>query len=336
MVNIPNSVPTSAQLRAVISTQTEIAKLGLNLNGVMTLVAEQAQVITGSSGAAVELVEGDDMVYRAVAGIASNLLGLRLDKNKSLSGLCVIQAQSLYCEDIETDPRVDKEASRRVGIRSMVVVPLIHHGEPVGALKVFKPEVSAFTAGDMQILDLMSELIAASMFHAAKYGADELYRQATLDNLTGLANRALFFDRLHQDLAKAKRENHKLGVLMLDMDGLKPINDTYGHRAGDGAIKEIATRISGETREVDTVARLGGDEFSVVLPSVGSCQFALATAARIADRCGQPFTFEDRSLKVGASIGLAIYPDDGEQPDELIEYADQLMYQTKREKKSAV
>ncbi len=301
----------------------------------MTLVAEQAQAITGSSGAVVELAEGDEMVYRAVAGVASNLLGMRLDKNSSLSGLCVIQAQTLYCEDIETDPRVNKEASRKVGIGSMVVVPLIHNDEPVGALKVFKPEAHGFQSGDMQVLDMMSELIAASMFHAAKYGTDELYRQATRDSLTGLANRALFFDCLRQDLAKAKRENHKLGVLMLDMDGLKPINDTFGHRAGDGAIKEIATRISVETREVDTVARLGGDEFAVVLPAVGDRQYAQVAVQRITERCGLPFVFEDRSLKVGASIGLAIFPDDGEQPDELIEHADQLMYQTKRKKKSS-
>ncbi len=336
MTNFSHSEPTFEQLRAVISTQTEIAKLGLDLTGVMTLVAEHAQLVTGAMGAVVELAEGEDMVYRAVAGMAANMLGTRLDKKTSLSGLCVIQNQTLYSEDIEVDSRVNKDASRKVGIRSMVVVPLIHNGDPVGALKVFKPQVSGFKAGDIQVLDMMSELIAASMFHAAKYGADELYRQATRDNLTGLANRALFFDCLRQDLAKAKRDNDRLGLLMLDMDGLKPINDTYGHRAGDGAIKEIATRISVETREIDTVARLGGDEFAIVLPSVGNHQSAQVAVQRIMERCGLPFVYENQSLKIGASVGLAIYPDHGEQPDELIEYADQAMYQIKRQRKSVV
>jgi diguanylate cyclase (GGDEF)-like protein len=329
----PDTEPSSAQLLAVINAQTEVAKLGLDLNGVMALVAERSQVITRATGAIIELVEGDEMVYRAVAGVASRLLGLRLARNTSLSGLCVASATTLRCDDSETDARVDREACRRVGLRSMIVVPLFHNGAAVGVLKVCSPLPSAFGEGDVQILGLMSELIAASMFHAARYGTDELYRRATRDNLTGLANRAFFYDRLRHSLSAAKREGRRVGVLMLDMDGLKPINDTHGHRAGDAAIMEIASRVSADVREVDTVARLGGDEFAVILSTVEDSDGALAAGLRITARCARPFTFENRPLKIGASLGVAIYPEDGEEPDELVEKADQSMYVAKRRKK---
>lgn len=330
-----NPEPPARQLMAVIQTQTEIAKLGLDLHGVMTLVAERALAVTGATGAVVELAEGDHMVYRAVAGIASGMLGLRLSRQTSLSGLCVETATTLRCDDSEYDPRVDREACRKVGLRSMIVVPLIHHGEAVGALKVFSPMPSAFGPAEIQLLSLMSELIAAAMYHAARFGTDELFRRATRDSLTGLANRALFLDHLRHGIVKAKREGRSLGVVMLDMDGLKPINDQHGHRAGDAAIKEMADRIATEVRQSDTAARLGGDEFAVVLASVENRENALQVVGRITEACRRPFAFEGQLLPIGASCGVAIFPDDGEQPDALMEKADQAMYAVKRNRKGS-
>ncbi|MDM1756587.1 MULTISPECIES: sensor domain-containing diguanylate cyclase [Acinetobacter] len=326
--------PTQKQLMAVIQTQTAIAKLGLDLNAVMTLVAEQAQLMTQAKGAVVELAEEGEMVYRAVSGGAAHLLGLRLSQENSLSGLCVIQNKILYCEDSELDARVDKVACRKVGLRSMAVVPLIHCGDAIGVLKIYAEKVSAFKEGDLQLLTLMSELIAAAMYHATRFGAQELYKLATQDQLTGLANRALFLDCLRQGLLTAKQNNKKLGVLMIDMDGLKHINDEYGHRLGDIALKEIADRIKKSIRHDDLVARLGGDEFAVILSSVENQALAKTAMNRISEACGLPFVFENIDLKIGASLGLAIFPKDAQSIDQLIECADLNMYEDKRERKS--
>jgi diguanylate cyclase (GGDEF)-like protein len=326
--------PTPAQLLEIIRTQTEIAKLGLDLGGVMALVAERAQHLTNAAGAVVELASGEEMVYSAATGIAEKQLGLRLNRSTSLSGLCVATGSALRCDDCETDSRVDRDACRRVGLRSMIVVPLVHNGAAVGVLKVLSTVPASFGDRDRRVLELMSELIGAAMFHAVRYEADELFHRATHDGLTGLANRALFWDRLHHALAQAGREWRRVGVLILDMDGLKPLNDQHGHRAGDAALRELAARISEGARRSDTVARLGGDEFGLILSPVEDRAAAQLAAARVADRLAGSFSFEGKEFSLSASIGLAMFPDDGESADALVERADQVMYAAKREKKS--
>jgi diguanylate cyclase (GGDEF)-like protein len=325
---------TSDRLLGVIRTQTDIVRLGLDLGGVITLVSERAMNLTGAAGAVVELAEGQEMVYRAAAGNLEKQLGLRLARGGSLSGLCIESRCALVCEDSETDSRVNREACRRVGLRSMVVVPLKHQEELVGVLKVASPQAGFFGTGEVELLELMSGLIAAAMFHAARYGADELFYRATHDALTGLANRALFFDRLRNGLEQAQRDASRIGILNVDMDGLKPINDQFGHRAGDAALKEMGARMRAEVAESDTVARVGGDEFGLILPRVGDQAAMASRAGRFASRIGGPFCFEQHSMTLGASVGYALFPDDGEQIDVLIEKADHAMYEAKRGRKA--
>lgn len=322
-----------ATLLEVIRTQTAIAKFGLDLGGVMAFVAERVQALTGANGAMIELAEDDDMVYRAVSGMAGGLLGLRLKRQGSLSGACVAEGRILRCDDSETDPRVDRNACRKVGLRSMVCAPLAHNDTPVGVLKIASPVPGAFSERDIRVLELMCDLIAAAMFHAVAHETSELYHRATHDALTGLANRALFYDRLRQGLELACRRSSLIGILNLDMDGLKAINDRYGHRAGDAAIRETATRIRRALRQSDTAARLGGDEFGVILYDVQNRDSAATSAERITAEIRQPFAFEDRPLSLDASVGVAVFPDDGKEMDALIEKADQSMYTIKRSRK---
>ncbi|MBF2097805.1 MAG: GGDEF domain-containing protein [Gloeomargaritaceae cyanobacterium C42_A2020_066] len=149
-----------------------------------------------------------------------------------------------------------------------------------------------------------------------------------------MANRALFYDRRRHGLAQAAREHEWLAVIMLDMDGLKPINDTYGHRAGDAAIQATAGRLATVARHSDTVARLGGDEFALILAPLETQADAEVVAQRLRAVCNQPVAFEGQVLPTGVSLGIAIYPEDGLDPGGLVDKADQAMYATNRQRKA--
>ena len=317
-------------LMEIIRMQTEIAKLGLDLPGVVTAVVDRIPSFTNAEGAIVEYTEGDEMVYRGASGFTRPLLGMRVKREASLSGLCVQLGQILRSDDTLIDQRVDPGPCERVGIRSMVVAPLKHDGSIVGVLKIVSSQTHAFTARDVRVVDLMSELIAAAMYHAARNETNALYQQATHDSLTGLANRAVFFDRLQHRISPGRRQGAPLGILLIDLDGLKKINDNYGHRAGDAAIRETALRISRIPRKSDIVARLGGDEFGVILAEIENRENLDAIVRRIAEETDQPFRFESRTLHLTASIGSAQFPDDGRDIDSLLETADRSMYQMKR------
>lgn len=162
----------------------------------------------------------------------------------------------------------------------------------------------------------------------------EIHRLAYYDGLTGLPNRRTFLDRLHQALAFANREGHQVGLLFLDLDNFKDINDCQGHDFGDKLIREVAGRLSIDMRESDTLARLGGDEFVVVLTSVNSQECAAFASRRILSLFARPFAIDGRKIYSSASIGIALYPDDGQDAETLFKCADTAMYHAKNEGKS--
>ncbi|CAM3978671.1 sensor domain-containing diguanylate cyclase [Roseateles saccharophilus] len=330
-------MPSREKLLEVIAMQTEVAGLGidLDLGRLLDLVAKRTVGLMEADGAALELAEGDEMVYRATAGMAEGSLGLRLKRGTSLSGLCVAQGQALRCDDALTDPRADHAACERLGLRSMVVAPLRHHGVTVGVLKAMLRRPAHFDDKHVALLGLVSELVAAAMYFATRYAPGELFHKATHDSLTDLPNRALFLDRLHASLAQAVRDHQPLAVLMLDMNGLKPINDRHGHRAGDAALREFARRLSAGVRESDTPARLGGDEFGVLLRPVAADGGLQATMQRLAHELDGSFDFNGHELPLSVSMGAASFPEDGADVAGLIELADQRMYRQKRSLKHA-
>jgi diguanylate cyclase (GGDEF)-like protein len=306
--------------------QTEIAKLGLDLGGVINVVVNSLPSLTNAGGAIVEYADGEEMVCRGASGFGSTLLGSRLQRGQSLSGLCVNRGTILKSEDTESDKRVDLELCNIVGIRSMVVVPLSHESINVGTLKIISKESNAFTDKDVYTVELMSELIAAAMYHAAKNETSELYVQATHDVLTGVANRALFLERAKQRLSQGRRHCQQVGILVIDMDELKAINDRWGHNIGDAAIKETARRISRVPRDSDLIARLGGDEFGVMLEGIKDRPSCNDIALRISKEICRPFVPDHFEVPLSASIGISLFPDDGMDIDALLEKADQAMY----------
>jgi len=161
---------------------------------------------------------------------------------------------------------------------------------------------------------------------------EHIQRLATYDNLTGLPNRMLFYDRLRQAIHLAGRHRHELSLLYLDLDKFKAVNDTLGHDAGDEVLKSAANRIEQQVRESDTVARIGGDEFAVILPRIASPQDAATVAKKIIGALMTAFEIsgeKHETANIGASIGIATFPADGPDMDALLKVADSAMYRAK-------
>ena len=311
---------SAEQLRAIIRTQTEIAASDLEPEAIMQLIADRARELTGASSGVIELAEGEEMVYAVTSGEATPYLGTRLQLRASLSGRCVLEGQVLRSDNTAEDPRVDAEACRRVNAASMLCVPLAHREETVGVLKVYSPLTHHFDDGDVETLELLSELIAAHISHANLYEAESL--RSRRDRLTGLPNRRAFDERLGVELARAQRYDRPLSLCLLDLDGFKGINDRLGHPAGDEVLRAVA-RILQASRLADDCFRIGGDEFAILMPETPA-EAARTAAGRIAA------DIRDADLgdgELGASFGIVGSVDRDESA--LVEAADKDLLEAK-------
>jgi len=196
-------------------------------------------------------------------------------------------------------------------------------------LRVFLLGGGAFT-----LIAIGAWFLALAIVRRREY-QKRLMTMAHYDSLTGLPNRTLFFDRLRFVHHNAVRYGRSYGLLYIDLDGFKDINDSLGHDAGDAVLREVASRIESSIRESDTVARLGGDELAVLLSQVVDIVAALALGDKLIDRIKGPITLDQGTAHVGASIGAALYPNHGTTSDRVLACADQAMYVAKSRGKGA-
>lgn len=160
---------------------------------------------------------------------------------------------------------------------------------------------------------------------------EKMRHLANHDALTDLPNRVLLGDRLQHAILQAQREREQLSMIYLDIDHFKDVNDTLGHGAGDELIKAVASTLCASVRETDTVCRLGGDEFAILLPDVGSKEMAGRLAEKVFSSVSRVYQIADKQLSIQVSMGVAMFPQDGEDADELLKHADTAMYQAKQQ-----
>ncbi|MDZ4727988.1 MAG: sensor domain-containing diguanylate cyclase [Leptospira sp.] len=333
------SIPSDkSPIEQVLKIQTELTTAKPDVPLLLDLIAMHAKEITQSQSSVFELVEDGDLVYRAVCGAAKNLIGIRLPIANSFSGLSLQKKEILICKDSEIDERVNREACRLVGLRSMVVVPLYFETEILGVLKVFSSQPNFYSTETSNILKLLSGTMAALLFNAFRWAEREKSFQsmaylASHDALTGIYNRSAFYDHLRRGLSRIQTEKLTLSLAIIDLDGLKSVNDTYGHRAGDFFISRFASRFGKYIHDQDIFARLGGDEFALI--TISSDSFEAITnfildALRLTEG---KINFETTELFLKASIGISFFPIDGIDPESLVAIADSRMYENKRENK---
>jgi len=227
------------------------------------------------------------------------------------------------------------------GARSGAALPLLIRGESVGVLLFMSAELNTFTP---EFVELLQRLAANVSFALENFDRAEEKRRAeerikhlgTHDGLTDLPNRGMFSQLLGYAIKSAHRYQRHCAILFVDLDRFKIINDSLGHAAGDTLLIEVAARLSSGVRESDMVARLGGDEFVVLLNEIAGAEQATEVAHQLLSLICRPVELNGHECRVTASIGIAVFPNDGIDEDTLMKHADSAMYQAKQEGKNGV
>ncbi|AQT68415.1 Stalked cell differentiation-controlling protein [Anaerohalosphaera lusitana] len=230
--------------------------------------------------------------------------------------------------------KISRAFSKNYNTKSCIIAPLICQNRVVGVLNLSdKADGGTFGRADVAAIELFRQLIGASIGNVKLF--EKSQRLAQTDGLTGMYNHRTFYETLEAELRRAERYGGQISIIMADIDNLKPINDNYGHRAGDLAISQIARRIRACIRQIDIPARYGGDEFAVILPNT-----TLSDAERVANRIvsmvkGTPMYWEQNEIPLSISVGVGQY-NSRSAPGDVTKATDQAMYAAKQAGKGTV
>jgi diguanylate cyclase (GGDEF)-like protein len=286
---------------------------------------------------AVLLVKGGSLFHAAGRRLPDGYIqatdGTPIESSGGLAAASVRGGEPVSVGDIDTDLAWrSKEATALAhGLRAGWAVPIAAGGGPaLGVFVTYYREPRTPTPDDLRLAGTASQLAAIAI--EQRSFTEKLTHQAQHDALTGLPNRVLFEDRLQQALALAKRDGEEVvGLLIADLNNFKRINDTLGHAMGDKLLKFVAERLASRVRESDTLARMGGDEFAVVLTSLKDPRDAATIAQNLLDVMNSAFDVEGHRLFLSGSMGISLYPQDGQEAAVLIRNADAAMYRAKVE-----
>ncbi len=292
---------------------------------VETALAQERQLLRTVVDAIPERIYVKDAEGRFILQNAANLKVRGLSRNEDIVGKTVFdlfppdQARRIHEEDREViqsgEPLIDREARTHFG-----------NGENGGETRWHLTSKVPLKDSAGRVYGLVG---VNRDITERKQTSERLAQLAHYDNVTGLPNRVLLHDRLGQAIAQARRNNWTVGVLFLDLDRFKLVNDTLGHTAGDRLLKQVAERLTRALRPSDTVGRLSGDEFAAILSDLATPQSAGLVAQKLIDLLKAPFDLDGNEVFVTASIGITLYPADGDSIETLIRDADAAMYSAK-------
>ena len=315
----------------------------LDLDELLKDIVSRAATLLKTNHGWIYLVNNNqtEIVLRLGIGLFKDVIGFRMGLGEGLAGKVWQTGEPMVTEDYET--WTGKSAQFNfVKIHAGIAAPLKSGSEVIGVIGInFLEKTRKIHPDEIKLITGFAQLASLALDNARLYNAaqqelterkriEEILRYlAYHDSLTDLPNRSLFNDRLSIALSQAQRHSNKLAVLFLDLDYFKQVNDTLGHDMGDQFLKGIANRLSSLLRKGDTIARIGGDEFTILLQSINRTEDAGKVAQKIIDTMKEPWTLGNHEFHITTSIGIAIYPSDGENIESLLKNADAAMYQAK-------
>lgn len=247
-----------------------------------------------------------------------------------LPGRAWSRNEPVWVDDVVADSDILRALmASKEGIHAGFCIPVSAGGALQGVMEFMSRDIRTAEPSTMRAADSVSAQIG--WFLERHQAERELRYQALHDSLTGLPNRALLLDRVRRALFVARETGKPLVLFLLDLDRFKGVNDSHGHAVGDELLQQVARRLQDTLRDSDTVARLGGDEFAVLLPGTNEAG-AVIVAQKIVAALHDPFNVDGVHLEIGGSMGIAVYPDHGEEPSALLQGADAAMYVAKRRK----
>jgi diguanylate cyclase (GGDEF)-like protein len=289
---------------------------------------------TGSDPRAILLIEDKAGDKRVISELLSNFAGKQqrvVQVNRLSEALRLLGATSFKTVLVDLllpDARGLESVGRLRSVApSLPIIVLAGMDDELLALEALRVGAQDYIIKDLFDGGLLNRAVRYAV--ERKESEEKLTRLAYYDQLTALANRRLFRERLSLALARAKRKNARVTVLFLNLDRFKSINDSFGYEAGDSVLKEVGKRLRDSMREFETLARLGGDEFAIILDDLEHKQEAMVVAQRILDTLASPLRIDGQEVVVTGSVGIAFYPEDGDSIDQLLKCADAAMYRSK-------
>ena len=342
-----------------IETMSEIARevtSNLDIDDILGAICPRIKRVMQADMVEIALADHDretlDVRLVFASGKEQWRYNLSFDDTHTPTTTVVATRRPVVIDDYNECAETYVQSTRRSGdpprVGSAVYLPLLVRERLVGVFAVQSIALRAFSAFDVRLLTMLAAFIAVAvdnalvlkevtaLSHEVQEEKNELQRAyeritmvANRDDLTGLANRRMFYELFDLHRSHANEHGSRMALIFLDLDRFKPINDNYGHESGDMVLIEVGCRLKSATRAEDIVARIGGDEFVVIVPNIPDVAAAQSIADKIRRRLGEPISLVNESVSVGASIGIACYPDDGDTSDDLLRIADTAMYAEK-------